>query len=643
MSWNIAAECISVIILCIIWIYSKKGTYLPTVKNRIFQGCFLITLCAMVSNILSTLFIYYYQDVPLWLNWFVAIVYFVLTPLMGMIYMLYAVSVVYEGSPKLKRMLILGAASAIPYIILILTNPWTKSVFDINMTDGYTRGPLISSTYIVFYIYCIASVIVPLVGRKYIDKEIFYILVAFPVFAVLVIFFQTVFSTVILSGSAATCALLIIYLHIQNKEISMDSLTGVPNRQEFSDMLALTMRRYPTEPFTVLVVSLRDFRQINNTFGHGNGNVFLKNICAFICSLAPKGSTYRFGGDEFAVFLNGRAPEKLQAFLHALHQRMAAPWMVQNHSYQIRAAVGLVQYPDIADSRESIINALEYSVMLAKKKNDTVSVCMCDANTIDAINRKDQILDILKERIPNGDFEMFYQPIISVGTNTFDHAEALIRLRDENLGYISPAEFIPIAESNGLIVEMTYHVLHKACTFANRLAENSIPLSAIHVNFSALQFSQPNLADKVIEIISSENTPLSSIKIEFTESAVAENLENVITFINQMEQVGVGMGLDDFGTGYSNIATVISLPFRVIKLDRSLVVAAVCKEKSAIAIRNIIRTFKELGMVMVAEGVETKEQLDLMIDCNIDQIQGFYYAKPMPENDTLKFLKEHNC
>ena len=158
------------------------------------------------------------------------------------------------------------------------------------------------------------------------------------------------------------------------------------------------------------------------------------------------------------------------------------------------------------------------------------------------------------------------------------------------------------------------------------------------MNFSALQFSQPNLSERVLEIIRSNGTPMSAIKIEFTESTLAESPQVVTDFTMKMKEHGIKMGLDDFGTGYSNIATVINIPFGTVKLDKSLVWVSMKNENSALAVKNLTRTFKELGMKVIAEGVETEAQRKLVVDFGVDQIQGFYYAKPMPEAEMEEFM-----
>lgn len=640
MSWNIAAECVSLGTLVIVWAYSKGESNLPTLKNSLFQGCFLVTFCAMVLNISATLLLSYYMIVPLWFTWFVNTMYFLITPLMGFVYYLYTISILYDKKTAIRKLVIVGLVPAIGYVMLVLINPLTKAVFDIDYSVGYSRGPWIQSTYIIFYFYCVGILVLTIMKKKATDRHIYYILLAFPVFAVVVTVVQLIYPTVILSGSAATSALLIIYLYLQNKEVTVDFLTGVPNRQEFSDKLEFTMKKNPLQPLTLMVISLREFRQINNTCGQQNGDTILRSICAYIKSVAPKGSTYKFGGDEFAILFGNLEYASVPDVIEKVKSRMKEPWIVNGYSFNIRVAIGVVTYPDMAGSRETLIHTIEYAVMTAKKSDRTVTVCYCTPTMVEQLQRRKVILNILKERVPRGDFEMYYQPIFCVKTGKFSYAESLMRIKDKKLGFISPGEFIPIVEESGLMVEMTYQVLHKVCAFVRDMSKTEVSLHAVHVNFSALQFEESDLEDKVMDIVKQYDIPFSSIKIEITESAVAEKPESIIEFLKHMQYMNIKLGLDDFGIGYSNVATVMSIPFDTIKLDKSLLGTWIDMQKMAVTLKNLIRTFKDLGMTVIAEGVETEEQKEFIVGCGVDQIQGYYYAKPMPKDEIVQFLIE---
>lgn len=637
MRWNIAAESISLVMLGIIWVYARKGSHLPTLKNKIFQWCLLVTFSAILTNILSTIMIYQYEYIPIWLTWIVTSVYFVLTPLMGLTYFLYTVSVIYTDMDQAKKVIGIGLIPGAGYTMLILVNPFTRNIFDINSQNGYSRGNWVFTTYLVFYIYCLASIVVTVCNRKKIEAEIYGILAAFPVLAVLVIFVQQLYPDVILSGSAATCALLIIYLHLQNKQISLDYLTNIPNRQELLNMIGLTIKKAPDKEFYLLVVSLRDFRQINNTCGQQKGDVFLKEVSQFLCRTGPAGNVYRFSGDEFALLFLQPDKDELTQCIARIQERMSGPWQVDEYRFILQAVMGIFYHTGDEDTLEKIINSVECAVARAKEGKHG-QVCYCDRAMLEKLERRRRIIQILKQQLTEPDFEMYYQPIYSVKSGEFLYAESLMRIPKSSIGPIYPSEFIPIAEETGLIVEITYIMLDKVCKFINRLIETGIEVGAVHVNFSGIQFSRPDLADRVLEIVQKNGTPMPALEIEFTESTLAESTQVVTDFALQMLERGIKMGLDDFGTGYSNIATVIHIPFGTVKLDKSLVYAAMNSEKSALAIRNLTRTFKALGMKVIAEGVENEEQKNMVVEFGADQIQGFYYARPMPEDETVEFM-----
>lgn len=637
MRWNIAAESISLVMLGIIWVYARKGSHLPTLKNKVFQWCLLVTFSAILTNILSTNMIYQYEYIPAWLTWIVTSVYFVLTPLMGLTYFLYTVSVIYTDMDQAKKVIGIGLIPGAGYTLLILINPFTRNIFDINSQNGYSRGSWVFTTYLVFYIYCLASIVVTVCNRKKIETEIYGILAAFPVLAVLVIFVQQLYPNVILSGSAATCALLIIYLHLQNKQISLDYLTNIPNRQELLNMIGLTIKRAPEKKFYLLVVSLRDFRQINNTCGQQKGDVFLKEVSQFLCRTGPAGNVYRFSGDEFALLFLQPDKDELTQCISRIQERMSGPWQVDEYRFVLPAVMGIFYHTGDEDTLEKIINSVECAVARAKEGKHG-QVCYCDRAMLEKMERKRRIIQILKQQLTEPDFEMYYQPIYSVKSGEFLYAESLMRIPKSPIGPIYPSEFIPIAEETGLIVDITYIMLDKVCKFINRLIETGIEVGAVHVNFSGIQFSRPDLADRVLEIVQKNGTPMPALEIEFTESTLAESTQVVTDFALQMLERGIKMGLDDFGTGYSNIATVIHIPFGTVKLDKSLVYAAMNSEKSALAIRNLTRTFKALGMKVIAEGVENEEQKNMVVEFGADQIQGFYYARPMPEEETVEFM-----
>lgn len=637
MVWNISSECVSAVMLCIIWVYSRKGSPLPTLKNRLFQACFLVTFCAMTSNILSTQMLYHYQALPRALTWLVTTVYFVTTPLMGLVYYCYAASVLYEHRENVGRLMAWSAVPAAAYLLLVLSNPFTKAVFDVVPGTGYVRGPLIIVTYLVFYLYCAACLVLTLLRGGQTDPAVRRILAIFPMVAVGVIVVQQLFPAYILSGSAATCALLLLYLYLQNKQISIDYLTGLPNRQEFLKLLDLRLQKRRDEPFAVMVLSLKNFKSVNNNFGQQSGDLFLQEIVKYLREAVAPCPLYRYSGDQFAVLLERGDGERTRRLVLSVLERMARPWSAGGYSCVIPGVVGVVTYPESAARREDLISSIEYAVARAKQDR-TRNYSYCTPEMLGALRRRNEIAEILKQSLETGRFQVYYQPILSVETGRFTLAESLLRMNDTPLGPLYPNEFIPIAEETGLIVEITYLVLERVCAFLRRMMDEGRELDGISVNFSAIQFAQPDVRQRIEAIVQAHGVPYSKLKIEITESVVAENYDQLNSFIEDMHERGIRFGLDDFGTGYSNVSSVFGLALDTIKVDKSLVDVSMTDRKYAMAVRQFVRVFKEFGMSVLAEGVETGAQRDFVVDCGCDMIQGFLYARPMPEEQAEGYL-----
>lgn len=639
MRWNIAAECISAVMLSIIWAYSRKGSIVPTLKNKMFQACFLTTFCAMISNILSTVMLANPQAVPAFLTEAVTLVYFAATPLMGMAYFFYAAATVYEKHDGVWKVIGWMSVPGILYFLMVLGNPFMHLLFIIQPGGGYAQGPLILLTYLIFYFYCLCALVLVLMKRAWLERPIRRILASFPVIACAVIVFQQFYPEIILTGSAATSALLLIYLYLQNKQIAIDYLTGLPNHHAFIKMLELQIKKNSQQPFTVIVLSLRDFKLINDTFGQQSGDAFLHVIAEYLRSVCPARSVYRFSGDEFALFVPGEG-EPARRLALVLQERMHLPWQAKEYACILQAVVGVVRYPDSSDSAEGLVNGIEYAVARAKAGFGDDAVCYCGPEMFREIKRRSQITSILEEKLKTGEFEVYYQPIFSVKSGKYVCAEALMRIPESPLGPIYPNEFIPLAEESGMIIGLTYQILEKVCCFISRLTELHIPFRCINVNFSAVQFTQQDLIEKTLAVLRENNTPASKIKIEFTESVLAENQTAVAHFAEEMRKKGILLGLDDFGTGYSNIVSVINTPFDTVKLDKSLIWSAMESRRSASMIKNMTSIFHELGLKVLAEGVETQEQDAFVRECGIDMIQGFLYARPMPEKEALRFCAE---
>lgn len=640
MTWNFTAECIAFIIACIILAYSRKSYLTPSLKNRIFQACLAITVSAIALNIASTLLIQNETAELIGITWLVTMLYFVATPLISTAYFYYTYATIAEARNRSRMTAVLGAIPYALYLLCVVANTWTGCLFYLDAQGEYHQGSLIIVTYIVFYLYCIMCFALAFASRKDLDPAITRILTLFPVLAVVVIVIQQMFPTYILSGSAAVCSLLIVYLYLQNKQISIDFLTRIPNRQEFSKMVALELKRQ--RPFTAVIVSVNNFKFLNDKFGSENGDAFLGSFSSYLHEAVDTPWLYRYGGDQFVALYEGDRRAKVDSFLDTLQDRMADPWQVEENHFVISCSIGVVTYPDVASSSSTIVNALEYCASESKRLGPNV-VCRCTGDMVRAISRKHHIADILRTTLANDGFDTHYQPIWSIPKRRFVSAEALCRLDGTEFGSISPAEFIPIAEETGLIVDMTYLTLGKVCSFVKNVRDEhpDAPLECVSVNFSTILFMQNDLAERTLGIIEDSGIDPSSIKIEITESTLVSNLDTARSFILTMHEAGVQFCLDDFGTGFSNISTILELPLDIIKLDKSIVWHASERERDGDDfLKHLISAFKAMGSEVLAEGVETESQRAFVERSGCSLIQGFLFAKPLPAKKALEVIGE---
>ncbi|MGX8850146.1 putative bifunctional diguanylate cyclase/phosphodiesterase [Amedibacillus sp. YH-ame10] len=642
MVWNIAPECISTVVLSIIWIYSRKGSIAPSLKNKLFQLCFLVTFLAMTTNIVSTLLIYNLSSYTLVLAWITNTIYFITTPLMGMIYYLYVMANLYDHRGVPKGTLFIMLIPAFIYIGMVIVNPWTHAIYSLTLENGYQTGTWIASTYIIFYLYCMIAVIAVIWKGKYVEKTVRTILFSFPLIAAIVIIFQQAFPEIVLSGSAATIALLMIYLYMQNKQIAIDYLTKLPNRQEFLNLIDWSIQT-KVDSFSIVIVSLREFKRINDVYGQYAGDAFLQAIGEYLkkeFSLNRR-QLFRYSGDEFAILIEDANPAHIEDILQRISKRMMSPWNLDSYNCVLYVALGVVQYPSCADTKEEIINGIEFSINVAKKDTAAHHICYCTQDVLNKVKRRQQVSEALHECLKKRSFAVHYQPIYSLDTKKFSSAEALLRIPDSMIGAIYPDEFIPVAEESGLLIDITYYVLDEVCHILQETKDLQIPMESISVNFSTSQFLQPDLMERVISILNEHNIDGSMIKIEITESTLSENADAMMAYARMMNTHGIRLSLDDFGTGYSNTTSVLTFPIDTIKLDKSLIWSAMKNDRSAMVVRNLSRTFKDLGFVVLAEGVETLEQSDFVEECGCSLIQGYYYAKPIAKEAFIKFMKEH--
>ncbi len=636
MGWHFEAEIMSAVFLCIIWIYSRENNMVHTLRNWIFQGCFFAIFFTILVNIAGMITAMNRAAVDPMLLLATRDLHYVVLPLNTVMCQLYTIAFVQEESGRgEKKCLWLSMIPYAAFLLLVLSNPSTGALFTVNGAGEFTDGPLFPLIYVFHYVYCLLMSITVFINRKLISMDIRKILYLFPSMIALAVFVQQFFPRVLLSGSVAVGVLLIAYLYLQNKRISEDQLTGLPNRYTYLKMLDFLIEKKQT--IMVMVVSLNDFKFINDKFGQSNGDLFLKNIADFLKTVVPSNCVYRFGGDKFAVIFDRYRLDTASADICSIADRFSHPWDIPDCSCRIEAAVGVAHYPESADNCRELVSMLESAVARAKTSGSTQPV-YCDRDIIEKVRRKHALNERMHNALQNDEFEVYYQPLYSIREDKFTEVEALVRLRDENGKFVSPEEFIPIAEETGLIVNIGYVVLKKVCEYIRCLLQQGIEIETVSVNLSVVQLMKADIVPRLLQIIRGNGISPNRIIFEITESILVSNYAMAAEKIRSLSDAGIHFALDDFGTGYSNFTHVIDLPFDVVKIDKSLIWDSMDNPKCYILVRNMAKTFKNMNLLVTAEGVETQEHDSFARICGCDRIQGFRYARPLPKDQAAKFM-----
>ncbi|SOE10720.1 diguanylate cyclase/phosphodiesterase [Hoeflea halophila] len=405
-----------------------------------------------------------------------------------------------------------------------------------------------------------------------------------------------------------------------------DGLTGLPNRASFIDRLdhEIDLASESGRKLALIGIDLNKFKEVNDLRGHAAGDMLLRALGERLSGLTGEGEfVARTGGDEFAAIQRFVDQARLQEFLVRLEQALFEPIEVNDFVIAPGASFGVAIYPDNATSREALISNADLAMYRAKA-DVAHHVCYYDQSMDEVVRARRSLASDLKAALDNNELDVHYQVQTSVVTSQIRGFEALLRWNHPEHGFIPPSEFIPLAEENGLILQLGEWVLREAC---GRAASWEPPYK-VAVNLSPAQFVHADLAKLIIEVLMSTGLPANRLELELTESTIFQDKERSFSVLRQIKALGVNIALDDFGTGYSSLDMLRSFPFDKIKLDRSFINEAEENLQAKSIIRAVLALGKSLDIPILAEGIETKGQLTLLGDEGCDEVQGYLLGRP---------------
>lgn len=423
-----------------------------------------------------------------------------------------------------------------------------------------------------------------------------------------------------------------------------DQLTGLPNRRSFENTIKKLIKssKKNNELFALLFIDLDRFKSINDTFGHYSGDALLKEVSKRLHDcLGANCFISRQGGDEFAIIINNiKNVESLKDLSNKILNYISKPIMLNDHRIYITCSIGIAIYPTHGEDFNTLMKHADSAMYISKDSGrNTYEFYNC---TIDKLISKRLIIEQeLRNAIVNNQLTLYYQPQYNILTNEIMGAEALIRWIHPTEGIIPPSDFIPIAEETGLIDDIGTFVMNSACKQVKIWQSNGFRSFKIGVNVSPNQFKRENFVSEVYSILHKTNLSPKYLDLEITETVGIEDTLDAIEKLSSLKKLGIKISIDDFGTGYSSLSYLTKFPIDTLKIDKSFIQNMNNDNNSKTIVSSIIAVGKNLNLDVIAEGVETKEQLEFLKSQDCIQVQGYLFSKPIAAEEFEKLL--HNA
>ncbi|MBQ8085278.1 MAG: EAL domain-containing protein [Lachnospiraceae bacterium] len=633
MVYNVDFEICTIIFMIFFMfiVFGRKSV--ADLQNRIFRIYFIVSFLNTCLDVVSCMTVADVTIVPLWLNYIMNMLFLSFQCIIPTIFLLYVYFKVQRIEANVAPLPYFIWMPAIIGITMVVTSYWTRFIFYFDST-GYQHGRYHSYLYINVAFYALASVIYMIKNNRILKHRqcmITLMIIACALAPTIVQFFLPQY---MLAGVGTALSIFVMYFTDENQEIYEDTVTSALNREAFIQHVNINMDR--KLPEQIFVIALDNFKLINEIHGVDGGNEIMQMMVTGLTEEYGENRIYRFGGDIFIVVLEEKTEgaKEYDRIRRIVQRRMH---LSEGGTVELSACICLLHTIHIPESM--LVQTIEQAVAKVKRKGKGRFLEVDEDATAD-MHRTLAIEQALISAVESGRFEVHYQPIIDTHTKKFHSMEALARLNVYGYGYVSPEEFILIAERNGTILQIGLIVLEEVCRFisGNNLAQKGIEF--IEVNLSVVQCMQDTICQDILRILKKYDVPPKMINLEITESAAADSEEKLIRNMARLALTDITFSLDDYGSGFSNINYIVDLPFSIVKLDKYIVWAAMKNITSRRILEHTIAMFKAIHLKVVAEGIEDLEMAKTITDMGADYLQGFYFSRPVPKDQLLLCLED---
>lgn len=520
---------------------------------------------------------------------------------------------------------------------MMIANIFLKNIFYFNQDGIYTRGDYFIFLYIINAYYAAYGFYKIFRYRKLMGTPKVMCLTAGAVLMMGAAVIQFIFKGLLVDMFASAIGLLFIFMLVQRPEEILDTDTGLIKLSTYVyDMNRSFMNK---KPETLIMIKILNFSELREILGY-SGSVELKRILAekilkYLKGLKIETDVYYTGSGNYRIKLYNKNRQYSQKIAEYFNDDLKESFIYHQINIELSSCVCITNIPEDIDSFESL-REFENHLGAEHTGNVVYAADICKMVRYDLVHDMNKILE---NAITNHEFEIYYQPIYSIQEKRFHSAEAVLRLNTEKYGFISPELFIPAAEKSGAIHRIGMIVMESVCEFIGSEEFKTLDLDYIEVNLSPVQCMDSNLSARMFQIIKKNHVLPCQLNLEITETASGEIQNVILQNITQLHHAGISLSLDDFGTGYSNMKRIASLPFTIIKLDKTLTDLE-NNPNLMIVLENVIKMIKALNMKIVVEGIETEELVQKFSQLGCEYIQGYYYSKPLTKEKFISFLKQ---
>ncbi len=554
-------------------------------------------------------------------------------------YMLFTIALTNTWH-KLRNNKPMIAAMTIPSLVILLSllvNFFNGKIFYFDQSHIYHRGEWMLILYVLAFVNMIVCTVYIFKYKKLFSAQKFVALISMLPLEFIAVVIQWFFPNLLVEMFANAVALFLVLTTVQRPEEIQESVTMLKNfnayatdvRQDFSNQ----------KPFTTIIINIANFVELHQILGYDGANELLKltaeRLTEIDGELKTQAQLYHIQKGRFRFVVCGDKMKMAETAAERINEELKKSVTVSGLGLNMLAYVCITRCPeDIADLQ----TLLRFGIDLHERLPYTGQVLkaseLVGKQGFELGNVLDEIID---KAIANKNFKVYYQPIYSVAEKRFVSAEALLRLKDDKYGFISPDLFIVAAERSGAIHKIGDYVIDEVCRFIASDDYKKLGLEYIEVNLSVAQCMSPDLADKILHVMRRHKVSPDSINLEITETAMSYAQNTMSENIERLYSAGLSFSLDDYGTGYSNINRVASLPLKIVKLDKSFVDSE-DNPRMWIVLQNTIKMIKDMNMHIVVEGIETEQLVEKFSELKCDYIQGYYFSKPIPEEDFVEFI-----